>query len=62
MCEIAGFYVQIKHFYASGGGLLDCGKKYRVLSACMAEVSPFQQVKFRSTALHVCAIDNFNLI
>jgi hypothetical protein len=36
----AGAFVQVQHYYVSGGDLLDCSKKYRLLTACLAENAP----------------------
>jgi hypothetical protein len=41
----AGAWLQTRNYYVTGGDLLNCGKKHRLMMACLWEASPMYKVR-----------------
>lgn len=43
----AGAWLQTRNYYVSGGDILDCSRKYKLMNACFLDHSPLHKVRVR---------------
>lgn len=43
----AGAWLQTRNYYVSGGHILDCSRKYKLMNACLLDHSPLHKVRIR---------------
>lgn len=49
----AGAWLQTQNYYVSGGDILDCSRKYKLMNACFLDHSPLHKVRIRLNCAYI---------